>query len=792
MAGVQDGGGSAPGHVFQTTTGGVGAGAWTDAALNPVTNGQGALATFNPVGFDVSSVVIDPHDSTGMTVYATVMGFTSPGLSSPHVYRSTNGGASWTNITRNLPNVPANSLVVDPNDANTVYVALDTGVYVTNLVTSCTTVNCWSVFGSGLPNAPVTQLQAGATIPTGDGRMGELRAGTYGRGVWQAPLLTVSYPARPAITVNPVSLVFAAQSSGTASASQIVTVTNTGNATLNISQLAITGDFVETGTCAGAVIAIGASCTVQVRFLPVATGARSGVLTIYGNVAGGQATVPLSGMGTTAASIVLTPTFLNFAATTIGSTATNNTGGAPFLTVSNTGGQPATLGSLTVTGDFAVVQNTCGATLASQTGCTLGITFTPTASGTRSGTLTLVTSAGTVTAALTGIGTAPATDALSPLSLTFATQVLNTASAAQTVMLTNSGDEALTLITAQITAGDFAAVNTCGNSLNGHSSCTISVLFQPKNVGSEAGVLSVSDQYRTQTVALRGTGVAPAGVSLAPTSGLSFAATEVDTSSAAQTVTLTNNGGLPLTITSLASSGDFGMAAGGTCGTTLVAGSVCTLQIVFSPTAGGARTGTLTVTSSAANSPHSLTMTGAGVDFALATNGSATTTVASGSVASYPLLLSSAAGVPGTATLSCLGLPANTTCVVSPASAALGGTTQVLVTVATGVTATAAARPVAAPGFGRGAALAGFLPLGLMMLWRRRRLVGLLCGLGMVASVGLGGCGAARVIPAAGTGGGGSGDGGTTVATPSGTYTLAVNAASAGIVRSVGLTLVVK
>ncbi len=793
MAGAQDGGGSAPGHVFATSTGGQGAGAWTDVALNQVSNGQGVTRTFNPQGFDVSSVAIDPHDPTGQTVYTTVMGFSAPGATTPHVYRSTNGGASWTNITRNLPNAPANSILVDPNDANTVYVALDTGVYVTTSVTTCATANCWSVFGSGLPQAPVTELVAGVNIATGDGRTGELRAGTYGRGVWQAPLLTASYPAKPVMTVSPTSLVFAAQSSGTASAAQTVTVTNTGNATLTVSRVTTTGDFSETNTCT--TVAVGASCTVSVVFLPTATGARTGVLTIYGNVAGGQATVSLSGTGTTAASIVLTPLFLNFAPTTIGSTASNSTGSVPFLTVSNTGGQTATLGSLTVTGDFAIAQNTCGATLPSQTGCTLGVTFTPTASGMRTGTLTLVTSAGTVTAALTGIGVAPATDALAPLSLTFGTVVLNTASAAQTVTLTNSGDAALTLITAQVTAGDFAAVNTCGNSLNGHSSCTISVFFQPKNVGAETGVLSVGDQYRTQMVALRGTGIAPAGVSLAPTSGLSFAATAVGMSSAAQTVTLTNNGGLPLAITSLASSGDFGMAAGGTCGTTLAAGSSCLFRIVFSPTMGGARTGTFTVTSSAAKSPHTLTMNGAGVDFSLTTNGSATATVASGGVAGYPLLLNSIAGVPGTAALSCLGLPANTTCTISPASAGLGGSTQVLVNVATGVSASAALRPGQIyQARGLGVVMAGFIPLGMFVLRRRgRRVAGLWCGLVMAAVLGLNGCGAGRAIPVAGTGGGGdSGDGGSTATTPSGTYTLTVNATSAGLTRSVQLTMVVK
>ena len=89
-------------------------------------------------------------------------------------------------------------------------------------------------------------------------------------------------------------------------------------------------------------------------------------------------------------------------------------------------------------------------------------------------------------------------------------------------MLTNSGDVPLTLIAAQVTSGDFSAVNACGNSLNAHSTCSINVVFQPKSVGAIFGVLTVSDQYRSQTVALNGTGVAPPGVSLSPVSLVAF------------------------------------------------------------------------------------------------------------------------------------------------------------------------------------------------------------------------------------------------------------------------------
>ena len=103
------------------------------------------------------------------------------------VYASTNGGASWTNITSNLPEAPANSIVIDPNDANTLYLALDTGVYITTAVTTCATENCWSIYGTGLPNSPVVQLAA-----FNSGGQSLLRAATYGRGIWQVPLITAA------------------------------------------------------------------------------------------------------------------------------------------------------------------------------------------------------------------------------------------------------------------------------------------------------------------------------------------------------------------------------------------------------------------------------------------------------------------------------------------------------------------------------------------------------------------------------------------------------------------------
>jgi hypothetical protein len=786
MAGSLDGGGSFGGHIFSTTAAGTASNTtvWNDLANSPVTNDQGQGAVFNPAGFDISSLVADRHDASGDTIYATVMGFTGNGIIAPHLYRSIDAGAHWINVNSNLPDAPANSVVVDPNDANTLYVATDTGVYVTTDITSCATTNCWSVYGTSLPNAPVVALSAAPAMATGDGRTGELRAATYGRGLWQIPLLTAATAAQPAMSLTPTALTYGSQPVGTASPSQIITVTNTGYAPLGVSQVAVSGDFDETDSCISVPIAVGATCMIQISFLPTATGSRSGLLTVYGNVAGGQATAPLSGTGSPSAAIVLTPLTLNFPSTTI-----NSTSAVQNITISNiSNGAVAIQSANVVGGDFKITVNTCGPSLGPGVGCTVGIVFTPTASGSRSGTLTVIDDAGTQTASLGGVGTSPPTDSLSPLALTFGPQQINTTSTQQQIILTNAGDQPLTLIAAQITSGNFTVVNACGNSLNPHSTCSINIAFVPKNVGIISGSLAVSDQYRTQTVVLNGVGIAPPGVSLAPFSTVTFPPTGVGVQSSVQTVTLTNNRSVPLQVQSIAVTGDFVILPGGsTCGITVAIDAACTMQLAFVPTTGGPRSGTLTVTDSDGSSPQTLELTGTGVDFQLTTNGIASITVSNGQNAVFPLLLSSAANIPGSVTFTCTGMPANSTCNITPSTVPLGNTTTISVTVLTGVTSAA---PSSRSTTTRPTLLwfTMLSPLGLLALRRTRR-AGLAGFVVLCLLLSVAGCGAGRTIPLS--------DGSNPnppqgpVTTP-GTYTVVASAASAGLTRSVNLTLIVQ
>ena len=210
------------------------------------------------------------------------------------------------------------------------------------------------------------------------------------------------------------------------------------------------------------------------------------------------------------------------------------------------------------------------------------------AGGNLTGALTLVDAVGTETVLLTGTGQGVATDTLSATSLSFPATPTGAVSNAQTVTLTNDGDLALNAI-AVSASGPFQSSNTCGGQLAGHASCSVRVIFAPTQLGSMSGTLSVTDAIRTQSVSLIGTAVAPAALSVMPTS-INFSAQQAGVPSAPQTVTITNIGAVPLANVGFQFTGP--AAAGysistSNCGATLNGGAGCTAQVVLTPAATG-------------------------------------------------------------------------------------------------------------------------------------------------------------------------------------------------------------
>jgi hypothetical protein len=508
MYGAADGGAILAGHVFGATISASSSTspAWPDLTLNPVTEPAGEIA-MNAYGWDISSIFIDPHDTTGQTVYVTVEGIAEQSQAAQAVYRSTDGGAHWANLTSNRPWhwAPANSVLVDPQDANTVYVATDAGVYATQQIASCANQGsaCWTAFGTGLPEAPVIQLSS--TPATSSAHI--LIAATYGRGVWQMPLLTASEDLTTA-TVTPSSLSFGVQINETQSSSQPVTLLNTGSTALTPTAISASGDFNETDNCLNAIVSAGATCTLQVAFKPIQSGSRTGQLTIGANVPGGQLTVSLGGTGIAPGVFSFNPAQWTFPSVTAGQSST-----AQPVIITNSGGSTLSGINLSVSLPFHLTANNCPASLDAGDYCTVEIVFSPTANGEIGGDLTVSSTSltGVFTVPLNGLGGVAGSVDSQPESFNFAVTGVGVVSTPTTVTVTNTSStvELNNLALSATPVGVFNVVNNqCTSTLAPLASCSAGVDFAPTSAGQQSGTLTIASSSLTasKAVPLSGTG----------------------------------------------------------------------------------------------------------------------------------------------------------------------------------------------------------------------------------------------------------------------------------------------
>ena len=460
------------------------------------------------------------------------------------------------------------------------------------------------------------------------------------------------------------SVAFPNTPSGTTSAAMAATLSNTGTAALNNIVPSITGanpsDFaLSTGANAcGSTLAAGSSCSIYVTFTPASATSFSATLSVADSATGSPQTSSLTGTGTAAAATLSSP--VAFPNTPVGTTSA-----ALAATLSNTG--TAALNNIvpSITGtnpsDFALSTgaNACGSTLAAGSSCSIYVTFTPASATSFSATLSVADSAtgSPQTSSLTGTGTAPAVSLTA--SLPFPNTPVGTTSAALAATLSNTGNGALNNIVPSITGAnpsDFAistGANACGASLAPGASCSIYVTFTPASAVSFSATLSVADSATgsPQTSSLTGTGTAPA-VSLTAT--LAFPSTTVGTTSSAMAATLSNtgNGALNNIVPSITGTNpsDFALSTGANaCGSSLAAGSSCSIYVTFTPASAASFSATLSVADSATGSPQTSSLSGTGTAAVSGVwpNGyqyQATFTVAAGQVPSsqtnFPALIS--------------------------------------------------------------------------------------------------------------------------------------------------------
>jgi sugar lactone lactonase YvrE len=376
---------------------------------------------------------------------------------------------------------------------------------------------------------------------------------------------TATSPSAPVASLSPTSIAFGDQTVSTSSVVSLITLSNTGNATLTGIAISITGanptDFMQTNNC-GTTLAASATCIIAVTFTPASVANFTASVSVANNATGSPQTVALTGTGTATPTpqAVLSSTSLSY-----GNQNTGTSSVAQTITLSNPGTASLSISSIVVTGASAnsfSQTNTCGTSLAASASCIISVIFAPQATGAMAAAITVTDNAtGSLqSAVLSGTGTVPPVPqaVLAPTSLTFASQLLNTTSTAQTITLSNPGTATLTISSIAVTganSGAYAETTTCGTTLAASATCAISVTFTPLAAGPLAASLTVADNAAgaPQNVALTGGGINPATFTLAVTPAMQT----INPGSAANfTINITSTGGtftsgVMLTVTGL-------------------------------------------------------------------------------------------------------------------------------------------------------------------------------------------------------------------------------------------------
>lgn len=234
------------------------------------------------------------------------------------------------------------------------------------------------------------------------------------------------------------------------------------------------------------------NCWLGVRFTPGSIGLQTGTLTLTSSQNGNPYVLALSGSGLPMTGLVLTPVAQDFGPVPI-----NSSSGAVLFALTNlvAGAGSINVATPAFTGDFVISGTSsggapCGGSLAYSATCFVNVIFTPTASGPRTGTLTLQAGGATATAALTGYGSPDLGLSLKPTALTF-NNVPGSASTQQTITLTNTSSvpEQFGVLSTGTAASTFQATSNCGTLVSG-TTCSMSVRFTPATAPT-AGILSI-------------------------------------------------------------------------------------------------------------------------------------------------------------------------------------------------------------------------------------------------------------------------------------------------------------
>lgn len=293
----------------------------------------------------------------------------------------------------------------------------------------------------------------------------------------------------PQVVLSPASVQFGDVIEG-GTATRTVDLANAGDAVLDINSISAddSSNFRVDASKCPAVLSPAAHCLITVSFSPVEAGTVNGNLVLSDDAPSATQHVSLSGNGT-GPGAAFDQSSLDF-----GSRPLETTSPSKAVTLTNTGTEDLLISSPVVTGDFELTTPCSTNPLPHGQSCTIGISFTPTQSGNRTGSLTINdnTFVGHHSVALTGSG-AQATLVLNPTALDFGTRALGTTTTL-TDTLTNQGNG--DLVISKISASPEYSTSGCGPlplTVHANQSCTLSVSFKPTGLGTRNGSISLTD-----------------------------------------------------------------------------------------------------------------------------------------------------------------------------------------------------------------------------------------------------------------------------------------------------------
>ena len=410
-----------------------------------------------------------------------------------------------------------------------------------------------------------------------------------------------------AVALTPPSISFGNVQVGS-SQNQTATITNSGGSSVTITGATAAGaGFTVSGLSMPLSLGPGQSSSFTVGFAPQATGNVTGSVAFTSNVA--TVSLQLTGSGQGVGALGASPASASFGNVQLG------TNQAQTITLKNSGTSSVTISQASASGNgFSLSGISAPLTLGAGQSTSFTATFNPSAAGTVTGNVAILSTAPnpSLNVALSGTGVTAGALAASPTSIAFGSvQVGSTQS--QTERLTNSGGSPLHIATATVTGGGFSTNGlSVPTTLNAGQNLTFSAAFTPASGGTVSGSLALTadGSIPNLSVSLSGTGKTPGQLAVNPVTA-NFGSVTVG-STQNQTGSITASGA-SVAISSVSSSNPEFTLTGLSLPITLSAGQSAPFTLRFAPQASGAASATITFTSNATNPPVAASLTGTGI-----------------------------------------------------------------------------------------------------------------------------------------------------------------------------------